>query len=110
MIHFLCPTCHIDRLVPGIPVDGDRWRKRHTTLARKVIVWMVEHVTVGKLMPPPTHLAKGMNCRVQDMIRVYEALCADGTLEATSGRKPTYRRAYKVGAIADWTPEHLHDL
>lgn len=107
--HFVCPRCKIDRMVPGIHADGDRWRKRHTTLARKVMAWMVEHVEVGRLMPPPTHLAKAMKCRVQDMIRVYEALCADGTLEAGRGRKPTYRRAVKVGVITEtWTPVHLH--
>lgn len=108
--HFKCPRCKIDRIVPGIPVDGDRWRKRHTTLARKVMSYMVEHVAVGQLMPPPTHLAKHMKCRVQDMIRVYEALTADGTLEAGRGRKPTYRRAAKIGVIADtWQPMHMHD-
>lgn len=106
--HFKCPRCKIDRIVPGIDPNGDRWRKRHTTLARKVMAYMVEHVEVGKLMPPPTHLAKDMKCRIQDMIRVYEALVADGTLIAGRGRKPTYRRAAKVGVITDtWLPDHL---
>lgn len=106
--HFICPRCKIDRMVPGIDADGDRWRKRHTTLARKVMAWMRENVLVHQVMPPPTHLAKDMACRVQDMIRVYEALVADGTLEAGTGRKPKYRRAAKVGVITDdWLPEHL---
>lgn len=105
--HFKCPRCKIDRLVPGIALDGDRWRKRHTTLARKVMAYMVEHVDVGQLLPPPTHLAKAFKCRVQDMIRVYEALTADGTLEAGRGKKPTYRRAAKVGVAESWLPTHL---
>lgn len=102
-----CPKCGIDRDVPVIPLDGDRWRKRHSTLARKVVRWMVTNVEVEQLLPSPTSLAADMKVRVQDMVRVYEALCADGTLDGGKGRKPQYRRATKVGAAREWAPIHL---
>lgn len=103
----VCPACGIDRAVPPIPLDGDRWRKRHTTLARKVVAWMVPNVPLEGLLPPPTTLAVEMKCRVQDMVRVYEALSADGILDPGNGRRPKYRRATKTGVRKDWTPIHL---
>lgn len=102
-----CPHCKIDRAVPAIPLTGDRWRKRHTTLARKVVAWMTQNVALEELMPPPTNLAVDMKVRVQDMVRVYEALCADGTLDPGKRKKPTYRRATKTGVTREWTPVHL---
>jgi hypothetical protein len=107
--HLICPTCGIDRDVPAIPLDGDRWRKRHSTLARKVVRWMVSNIELDGALPSPTSLAVDMQVRSQDMVRVYEALCADGTLDPGRGRQPSYRRAAKVGVVRDWTPIHLRE-
>lgn len=94
----VCPEeCAIDRTVPPIPDGGDRWTRRHTTLARKVIRWLVEEVVVGGAVPRPTNLAEQWGERRTDMTRVYEALVTDGTLGFTDSGY--IRKAARVGAV-----------
>lgn len=96
--------CPIDRTMSPIPDDGDKWTRRHTTLARKVVRWLVEKVPVGSEIPGPNPLAKQWNDRYSDMKRVYDALVADGTLELDG---KTYRRRARLAALKLWSPEHL---
>lgn len=116
----VCPEeCAIDRSVPPIPDAGDRWTRRHTTLARKVIRWLVEEVAVGGNVPRPTTLAEVWKERRTDMTRVYEALVTDGTLGLDS--QGYTRRAARMGAFKaptllyvapvtstpEWEPPHI---
>lgn len=96
--------CQIDRAMPAIPDEGDQWTRRHTTLARKIVRWLMEQVAVGEEIPRPHALAKIMNERRTDMCRVFDALVADGTLEFDGN---TYRRRARIAAIKAWTPAHL---
>lgn len=96
--------CDIDRTVPPLPDDGDRWTRRHTTLARKVVRWLVEEVGVGTTIPRPTALAEKWKERRTDMTRVYAALVADGTIEF---RDEAYFRRPAPRAWKTWEPAHL---
>lgn len=103
-----CPNCGIDRAVPGIPAVGDQWKRRHTTLARKVVAWLHDNTVTGDTVPRASHLAQAMSVRIHDMLRVYEALTADGTLIAGNGKHPRYVRSERAAAAArDWQPAHL---
>lgn len=98
----VCPEeCAIERQVPVIPDAGDRWTRRHTTLARKVVRWLIEEVEVGGPVPRPTALAETWKDRRTDMTRVYEALVTDGTLGYDA--KGYTRRVTTVGA-GPWEP------
>ena len=101
-----CPNwCPIDRTMPPIPDSGDRWTRRHTTLARKVVRYLVENdVREGDALPRPRHLAAEWADRANDLCRVFEALEADGTL-TFDGK--TYRRGVIRGAWKDWEAQHL---
>lgn len=94
----VCPEeCPIDRTVPTIPDGGDRWTRRHTTLARKVIRHLLEDIAVDGEVLRPSTLAEVWKERRTDMTRVYEALVTDGTL-AYDGKRYT-RKAVTVGAF-----------
>ena len=103
-----CPNwCDIDRTMPPIDDRGDRWTRRHTTLARKVLRWLNDGgYRIGFVLPRPSTLADEWKDRRNDMIRVYEALVADGTL-AYDPRKAEYWYCGKSGAFMDWEPPHL---
>lgn len=102
-----CPKCDIDRSVPSIPVMGDRWAKRHTTIARKLVPWITQHVPIGEDMPTPTELSQQMDLSIHDILCVYEGFVADGTLSASTGKRPTYTRVGKLGAARSWAPAHM---
>lgn len=101
-----CPNwCAIDRTMPAIHDDGDRWTRRHTTLARKVVRYLVENEMVeGAELPRPRPLAETWKDRSNDMCRVFEALTLDGTL-TFDGK--TYRRGAVRGAWKNWDAMHL---
>jgi hypothetical protein len=99
-----CPRCTIDLVVPGIPETGDRWAKRHTTLARKLIAWLIEHTERGDKIPNPTKMAPELGATLHDVIRVYEGLVADGTL-MREGRR--YTRIGALGAADSWYCPYL---
>ncbi len=101
-----CPNwCPIDRDMPAITDDGDRWTRRHTTLARKVVRYLVENdVPVGGALPRPRTLAESWKDRANDMCRVFEALTSDGTLSFEGG---VYRRRQVKGAWKVWEAPHL---
>ena len=101
-----CPNwCAIDRTMPPIPDSGDRWTRRHTTLARKMVRYLVENdVKEGDKLPRPRALAEQWGDRANDLCRVFEALAADGTLTLEGG---TYRRGVIRGAWKEWKVIHL---
>jgi hypothetical protein len=94
-----CPNwCDIDRTLPPIPDEGDKWNRRHSTLARKVVRWIVEEVTVGAVLTSPSRLADQWQERRTDMVRLFKALVLDGTLEFDDTAKE-YRRLSAPGAM-----------
>lgn len=107
---YRCATgcCANERQVDPIPIEGDQWTKRHTTLARKVVTWIADHVEVGQPSPSVIRMSELLGARRQDMARVYAALVADGTLDREGlETTPTYRRRRSTGAT--WTPRFLPD-
>lgn len=91
-----CTRCKTSEQTPPIPEQGDRWAKRHTTLARKIMVWMTEHSLVeGDELPSAAALARELGATQHDTIRVYHGLHAEGTL---SRQGTLYRRTARTGA------------
>jgi ribosomal protein L37AE/L43A len=79
-----CETCRKhSRLVAGIPDAGDGWEPRHTTLAKRVLAYLVEHHPPGDRIDPPRLFADSWGVRAGDMTTVYDALIADGTIRVT---------------------------
>lgn len=99
-----CLACGNKRRVPPIPRDGDTWNRRHTILARRVVEWLVNEINVGASIPLPTPLARKFSVRTADMVRVYEALVADGTLERVG---KVYHRRSNPASFRTWEPRHL---
>lgn len=96
-----------ERRVDFIPIDGDRWTKRHTALARKVLTWIVDNVEVGGLVPPASTMSETLEARRQDMGQVYAAFVADGTLDREGPlNAPVYRRRWATGSTR-WTPRFM---
>lgn len=91
------------RRVAAIPDGGDDWQPRHTTLARRVVAFIVEDHPIGATVPNPTSLSDRWGARRNDMVRVYEALLADGTLE-TRGNSSRRRYVRIGGTVAAWRP------
>lgn len=94
-----------DRLVPGVPIEGDRWSRHHTTLARKVVKWVNANRKVGKQLPTVAALARTLECHPQPLKRVLDALVQDGTLDLGVAGKGYVRRG--TARALGWLPLHL---
>lgn len=101
-----CPVnrAHVDRRMPPISNHGDGWQKRHLTLARRVLRWLDDESVTE--LPRPKTLARRWEERPQDMSRVYEALCNDGTLVFSKGAYHRSRRSMRIEP-EQWLPSHL---
>lgn len=100
----VCASCKWACAVQPIPLDGDGWQDRHSTLAVEIVAWMVANVAVQDKMPSPHALSKTLANRKEDVSRVYQALVFDQTLEQ---RGPHYYRVGKTTAMKVWHPPHL---
>lgn len=103
-----------DRNVPPVPDGGDRWSRHHTTLARKAVPWIVDHVPVGGKLPAQTVLCKALGCNPAPLRRVLDALVQDGTLDfagkrarGANGSAFSYTRRATPKAVGSWLPVHL---
>jgi hypothetical protein len=102
------------RRVPPVPDGGDRWSRHHTTLARKVVRWLVDNVDVGGKLPTCTALAHELGCNPSPLRRVLDALVQDGTLDfvgkrtrGANGTNTSYTRRATPRAVGSWLPPHL---
>lgn len=104
------------RPVPGLPDDGDNWSRHHTTLARKVLPWIIEHVEIGEELPTQAHICAQLGCNPSPLRRVMEALVQDGTLDmvgskagarGANGATVKYVRRRTPRRISSWTPNHI---
>jgi Transcription factor WhiB/Bacterial regulatory proteins, gntR family len=99
------------RVVPGIPLEGDKWSRHHTTLARKVVRWVVDNVEIGGKLPTQTDLRAELGCKADPLRRVLRALVQDGTLDfagkTTLDSTARYVRRGSPRAVAWWLPLHL---
>lgn len=99
-----------DRQVPPVPLDGDRWSRHHTTLARKLVRWLVDNVEVGDRIVGTFALdaiCETLGCTMPQLDRVLEALVQDGTLDYEPGEPIVYVRRQAPGAIGSYLPPHL---
>lgn len=94
-----------DRHVEPPPYDGDQWTKRHTTLSKRIVAWIIDNAEPGDGLPTPAHMADLMGgIRKSDVLRVYAALIEDRTVKRSGPKQsPTYHRGAKV-ALHNWTP------
>lgn len=99
-----CEHCRkAARRVGLIPDGGDDWQPRHTTLARRVVAYIVEEHGVGENVANPTALSDAWGARRNDMVRVFEQLLVDGTLTTVgNGSRRTWVRS--GGTVAAWRP------
>lgn len=98
------------RLVPPIPLEGDQWSKRHTTLARRTAAWIVDNVPVGGDIPSISVLADTLGARRTDLSRVYAALVADGTLDRRGASSRTrHTRRGQTATMLQWSPPFMDD-
>jgi hypothetical protein len=99
-----CEACGTTATVPAIPLQGDRWAKRHTTLARKLVGWLIEETLDDTKLPQPSAMVEILGSSIHDVIRVYEGLVADGTLRSRTdeGQHPTYYRNGALHASERW--------
>lgn len=98
-----CPRrCGVpDRTIIPPPHQGDQWTKRHTTLSKRIVGWLVDSVQPGDDVPNPRRMSELMGgVRYSDVLRVYRELAADGTLVQ---ELQSYRRGAKV-ASHNWKP------
>jgi len=99
-------VCGQNRTVAPIPDDGDKWSRRHTTLARRAIAFLVDGSTPGVLLPSPTALADDWGIHKADMTRVYRELAEDSMIV----RNETDTAWVVTGAGTtgkEWVPRHL---
>lgn len=104
-----------ERRIPSIPDDGDQWSRHHTTLARKVVRWLVDNVDVGATLPTQASMCKALSCHPTPLRRVMEALVQDGTLDfagtrtgkQANGATVRYVRRKTPRRVASWLPPHL---
>jgi hypothetical protein len=101
------------RKILPIPEEGDRWSRHHTTLARKVVAWVVDNVEIGEALPTQGQLCKVLQCNPDPLRRVLSALVLDGTLNVKGncgGRGANgscrYVRRGSPRAVG-WLPPHL---
>jgi hypothetical protein len=99
-----CEACGTTESVPVVPLMGDRWAKRHTTLARKLVGWLIENIEDEAKLPQPSGMVEILGSSVHDVVRVYEGLVADGTLRCRTdeGQHPTYYRNGALRAAERW--------
>ena len=98
-----CPRrCGVlDRSILPPPHQGDQWTKRHTTLSKRIVGWLVDSVQPGDAVPNPTRMSDLMGgVRRSDVLRVYKELVADGTLKKDLHE---YTRGAKM-ASHNWKP------
>lgn len=92
------------RKVPPIPDSGLTWSRHHTTLARKVVKWLVLSTEIGGSLPPHAKMCTVFGCNPDPLARVLSALVQDGTLDCANGRTYTRRNTPRV---IGWLPLHL---
>lgn len=98
-----------DRKVSPIPDEGDQWTRRHTTLARKFVVWLVENTKNGTEIPGPHKMSQTLDkARPGDMQRVYDAMVNDGTLKQ-KGNGPTRTYVRRRNPGVNWTPDFVEE-
>lgn len=98
-----CPRqCGVpERTIIPPPHQGDQWTKRHTTLSKRIVGWLIDSVDPGDDVPTPRRMSEMMGgVRYSDVLRVYRELVTDGTL-LQSGQD--YSRGAKV-ASHNWKP------
>lgn len=102
------------RAVPPVPDGGDNWSRHHTTLARKVVKWLVDNVAVGCKLPTQSKLCEELQCNPAPLRRVLDALVQDGTLDfagkrtrGANGSSFSYTRRATPKAVGSWLPPHL---
>lgn len=101
------------RRVPPVPDDGDKWPRHLTTLARKVVRWIVEHVEIGCDLPTSQEMCKSLGCNPTPLRRVLHALVQDGTLDFetnAAGAAVRYTRRATPRAVGSWLPPHLRGV
>lgn len=75
-----------EKTMPAVPDNGDRWNRRHSKLAVRIVAHLVEHTQIGDFAPAPSALARELSAPYSDVKRVYEALVSDHTLLAHGGK------------------------
>ncbi len=98
--------CGAFRTVAPIPDRGDPWSRRHTTLARRVLAFLVDGVGSGTPLPHPTPLSDSWGVHKTDMLRVYRALAEDSLIARNESNNEWVRTGEGV-RHAMWQPPHL---
>lgn len=96
-----------------IPDIGDRWTRHHTTLARKVVAWLVDHVEVGGPLPSQEVLAETLDCSISALRRVMEVLVEDGTVALAEPGPRTATKYVRQGnprVVSSWLPPHMRTV
>jgi hypothetical protein len=98
-----------ERQVMPVPVEGDRWSRHHTTLARRVVALLQDTLADGEVLPSLDALAEILDCHTSPLRRVLDALVQDGTLDMVgTGRRRMYTVRGAARAVpATWLPMHL---
>lgn len=104
------------RRVPPVPVDGDKWTRHHTTLARRLVRWLVEHVEIGADLPAQSEMCSTLKCQPEPLRRVLQALVQDGTLDfagrvgrGANASNQRYTRRGQPRRVGSWLPLHLRN-
>lgn len=87
-----------------LPMEGDQWTKRHTTLGQRITAWIVDNTRQGDVVPTPTRMSELLDVRRSDVLRVYGALVEDKTLQRDD---QTYTRLARTGTLRTWHPKFL---
>lgn len=98
--------CGARRTVAPIPDNGDRWSRRHTTLARRALAYLVADSDAGVTLPNPKPLSDEWGVHKGDMMRVYRELQADGLIERNETDTEWVVAVAAVPA-REWQPLHL---
>ncbi len=98
-----------DYAIPPLPHTGDQWTKRHTTLAQRIVGWVVDNTIEHDELPSPTRMSElHGGVRRSDVLRVYTALVYDGTVRKMERYGVlVYVRLASTGALRTWYPAHL---
>ncbi|HXJ69898.1 MAG TPA: WhiB family transcriptional regulator [Verrucomicrobiae bacterium] len=93
------------RRIPALPHEGDQWTKRHTTLSQRIVGWVLDNTSMGDGLPTPTRMAELLGgVRRSDVLRVYAAMTADGTIRRDD---QDYVRVGSTGVLRRWWPAFL---